>query len=390
MDQPEHPWWPQVLGLCAAATLALGLWAVGSGGLYSGDTWPDFLVIGAAALQCIAAFAAWAGRLPDGSWSWRLLRPRAWWFFLAELGALFVLSAAVPIETGVWPVGDSAQGFTMLLFLPALAVAITASARAGAEQRREMAQWPPPPADDVWAPAIGVVRVQLLRPWWRPVRAHLEISRDGVELVASGLFAGAAVWSIPRHVIAVVDPARSEAREATETADPFEPPFVTLEAFVVPEVRLGSWFAEPNVTLLFTEPQPMPLLSWRGRSVVEGAGALNLRGDGLMVDGVAVRVEDPGRTVYLMKALQLAVVDDPDAFVRRHRDVTHDPDVVRRTARNVWLRSGLEVLGAVVGLGLVVAGSLTDDGRYTIALLALIGVELAVHFAPPWFRRRPK
>ncbi|MGV1029570.1 MAG: hypothetical protein ACOYBU_13790, partial [Dermatophilaceae bacterium] len=61
----------------SAILLATGLYAVGAGELYSGSTWPDYLVIGLAALLSVAGFVVWGLRAADGGRSWAQLRNRA-------------------------------------------------------------------------------------------------------------------------------------------------------------------------------------------------------------------------------------------------------------------------------------------------------------------------
>jgi hypothetical protein len=84
----------------------------------------------AASVIIMSAVVDVAARDAQGAWSWSTLRGRA----LAGCGLAFVLlivlSVIVPVETGVWAVGDSAQGFSMFTSVESVAVALTAAVKA--------------------------------------------------------------------------------------------------------------------------------------------------------------------------------------------------------------------------------------------------------------------
>jgi hypothetical protein len=102
--------WGALLFALSCAVLAFGLYAVGPGGLYMGDSLPDYAVIGLAAAVALTGFARWAALGSGAPWDWKALRGWSWLATGASAVVLVLVSIIVPIETGITRVGDSVHG----------------------------------------------------------------------------------------------------------------------------------------------------------------------------------------------------------------------------------------------------------------------------------------
>ena len=118
--------------------LLIGVFAVGPIGWYRGETWPDYLVIGAAASMAIGAYTLDRRRRDPGRSLWPTLARAA----AVSSGIGFVTAAlliiAKPAGLGDWgPSWDSAQGFGYMGFVIGLPLTLVSLVGWGVSARRK-------------------------------------------------------------------------------------------------------------------------------------------------------------------------------------------------------------------------------------------------------------
>ncbi|MFM6849119.1 MAG: hypothetical protein ACKOVB_08435 [Terrabacter sp.] len=375
-----------VLFVAGVLVLVFGLYAVGSGRIYRGDTWPDFLTIFAASLLVARALVVVAGRGPDGEWSWRTLRPRASGGCALAFVLLLVLSVAVPAETGVWPVGDSAHGFSMFLFVESVVVVVTCAVKAPGRVGVTSLSGPPAVGG---AHLSDAARIALRR--WRLFSrdTYVDVDRTGLMLVVPRVFGGLRAWFVPMSAVAVLlEPAADGGREhGGRDDDEDAEEWVTSHEFRVPYLSTTSPWAPPNIVLFFTLPQRLPRIRWAARRDLEMPLFEARSGESLLVDGVELRAVDPDAAREVLLANGAQRISDPEAFVKRHRDVVRDPEQVR-VALHRRRREGLLFgLTGVASVGLFIALHVTDDDRFGVAFFAVVGLGLLLEWASRRSRR---
>ncbi|NUR17261.1 MAG: hypothetical protein HOQ13_13255 [Dermatophilaceae bacterium] len=375
---------PFALFVAGVLVLLFGLYAVGSGRIYSGDTWPDFLTIFAASLLVARALLVVAARGADGEWSWRTLRPRAFVGCALAFILLLVMSVVVPAETGVWPVGDSAHGFSLFLFVESVVVAVTCAVKAPGRAGVTSLSGHPVAGARNEPPAARIA----LRRWRLFSRdTYVDVDRTGVTLVVPRVFGGRRGWFVPMGAVGVLlEPAVPDAGWEDAEVDEDAEEWVTREEFRTPYLSTTSPWAPPNLVLFFTLPQPLPPIRWSARrdldiSVFEGRSA-----EGFLVDGVELRAVDPGAAREVLLANGAQGIDDPEAFVKRHRDVVRDPEQVRAAVARSRREGLLFGITGVASVALFVAFHVTDDDRYGLAFFAVLGLGLLLE----WLSRRPR
>lgn len=384
---PVSPRQVSAIGLLLGGgfVFALGLFAVGPGHLYRGDTWPDYLTILAASLIVFAGLVALAARDAAGAWSWRRLRRRAFIGCGVSFVLLIVMSAIVPVEAGVWAVGDSAQGFSMFAFLESVGVAIVAAVKT--PRRRADPFFTGDPAAAYGMGGFGTTRIPLRRYRFLSRESYVDVHPTGVTLAVPRVFGGTQQWFVPMSAVAVVLP--EPLGTTGDEPDPAEDePWVTREEFRTPYLSTTSPYAGPNLTLLFTVRQRIPPIRWfAGRDL--DISALATRSEaGYLVDGVELRVVDPDFARRALLARGAQGVSDEDAFVQRHRDVVRDPEQVRAVTADARRSFILMVVSGVATVGFFILFQVTDDDRYVIGL----GAVLVLGWLLEWVsarRRRP-
>lgn len=365
---------PVGLFLVGVGAFALGLFAVGPGHLYRGDTWPDYLAMLAASVCILAAVVEWAGRDRAGSWSWLKLRGPSFLACGLAFVLLVVLSAIVPVEPGVWPEGDSAQGFSMFAFLGSLAVAIAATVKAprsvGVTQLAGDSS-----LQGMRSP--GAVRIALRRYPFLSRESYVDVDGTGASLVVPRVFGGGRRWFIPIGAIGVVVPDQDAAAD-DEPASSGDGEWVTRHEFRVPYLSTTSPFAPPNLTLLFTVPQRIPPIRWFAGRDLDISPRATRNEAGFTVDGVEVRAVDPETAEQALLARGAQGVTDPDSFVQRHRDVVRDREEVRAVVGRARRSFLLTAFSGIATLALFIAFKTTDDDRYGIGLVAVLFVSSLV------------
>lgn len=94
----------------------------------------------------------------------------------------------------------------------------------------------------------------------------------------------------------------------------------------------------------------------------------------MALDGVELRVVDPGGAVRVLLAKGVQGIDDPDEFVQRHRQVVRDPHQVRAQVARERRTVGREAVMTVAFIAAAIAFKVTDDERYAIAGLGVVAV----------------
>jgi hypothetical protein len=385
-DGPAFPFSPRqaaavVLLLVGLGVFAVGLFAVGPGRFYLGDTWPDFLVILAASLLIVTPIVDLAARDALGTWSWRTLRRRSVVGLGLAFVLLFVLSASVPAETGISPVGDSAQGLSMYTFAESLLVTLVAVVKSPRGRGVTPLAWD---AFTARADAAGPRSRIELRRWPLVSRdSYVEVDRVGATFVIPRLFGGRRAWFVPMSTIGVELPGPSGPNRSPDPLADEE--WVTREEFRVPYLSTTSAFAPPNLTLLFTVSHRIAPIRRFADADLGLSGSATRSAEGVMVDGVELRVVDPEAARQALIASGAQAVTDRDAFVKHHRDVLHDPEKVRAITSAARWWPVQAVVSLVLMVGLLIAFKVTDDGRYGLGLAAVFGVSALID---RWMRRR--
>ncbi|MDQ2757644.1 MAG: hypothetical protein M3Y71_13965 [Actinomycetota bacterium] len=359
---------PVGLLLLGVSALALGLFAVGPGHLYRGDTWPDYLAMLAASVVLLAAFVDGVSRDRAGTWSWRRLRGPSFALLGLAVILLAALSAVVPVESGVWAEGDSALGFSMFTFCGSVVLVVAATVKAPRSPHVSQLTWDPAV---MGARSAGVVRIALRRYRFLSRRSYVDVDLTGATLVVPRVFGGRRAWFVPMQAVGVVLPDQVVA--ADKGSDDAED-WVTRQEFRVPYLSTTTPFAAPNLTVLFTHPQPIPPLRWFAGRDLDISPLATRRASGPRVDGVELRVVEPEAAIRAFLANGACGIGDPDAFVQRHRDIERDPERVRAVVTGERQSFLLMVLSGMGTLTLFVAFKVTDDERYGIGLSALLGI----------------
>lgn len=363
---------PVALLLAGVGVFVLGLFAVGSGHLYRGDTWPDYLAMLAASLLILSAVVEGAGRDRSGAWSWGRLRGTSFLACGLAFVLMMVLSATVPVEQGVWVEGGSVQGFSMFTFLGSLIVAIVAAVKApGGAGVTQLA----------WDPAVtgthggGARRIVLRRYRFLSRESYVDVDGSGGTLVVPRFFGGRRSWFIPIDTIGVVVPDRGGASEDHPDAadvDADDGEWVTRREFRTPYLSTTSPFAQPNLTMLFTVPQRIPPIRWFAGRNLDISPRDTRNEPGVLVDGVELRVVDPEAAAQVLFASGAQGISDPDSFVQRHRDIVRDPEQVRAVTADARRSFLLMVISGVAALALFITYKATEDERYGLGLFAVL------------------
>lgn len=370
---------PAALLVGGVGVLALGLYAVGPGRLYQGDTGPDYLAMLAASILVLTGFVEGAARDRAGAWSWRRLRGPSFVACGLALVLLVVVSAMLPDEAGAWPVGESAQGFLVFTFVGTLAVAIAAAAKASGGAG--VTQLTGDPAVGGLHSA-GAARIALRRYRLLSREAYVDVDAAGVTVVVPRVFGGGRSWFIPIEMVGVVLPDQEGIDGGPDPAGDDE--WVTEQEFRVPFLSMTSPLAGPNLTMLFTVPQRIPPIPWFAARDLGISSSATRKEPGVMVDGVQLRVVDPEAATQALLAHGAQGIADPGEFVQQHRDVVRDPDQVRAAVADERRLTFVTVVSGVAAVALFIAVMVTDDDRYGVALVAV----LVVSWVLEWVLRR--
>ncbi len=376
--------------LASALVLGFGLYAVGPGDLYTGSTWPDYLVIGGAALLSVTGFVAWAVRAADGGWSWVLLRNRA------TVGCVTALAAALvatwlrpPRDSSVFAVADSFLGYLQLLVAGLLCVAAAGAVFS-------MMSLSPNEGASVDQAAVvrryGVDRILLRHYRVFPREPAVDVDEAGLTIRVPAIFGPARPWRIPMAVVGVFDPELadddedwSETDAEEQTDEPPGPDWMTADEFVVPFLPTTSVMASPNLLLLFTVPQRIPPLRWAVMGQLGLSVRASRRDPGVRVDGVQLRAVDPVAAVQTLLAHGAGRIPDPDEFIQQHRQIVVDPaHVAREFALQRRVSRWSAPLGVIAFLCFPAWLFWHDDRLVVVAVLASAVAALL----PRWLRRR--
>lgn len=171
----------------------------------------------------------------------------------------------------------------------------------------------------------------------------VEIDGQHLKLRLPGILGGKRLWCLSaRDVGVVIDAEDESAGDAVEWA--FESPIS------VPYAATSSNNARPNVQLLFVTPQRIPALRLFGAQTIGLPYWESRRDNGVRVDGLDLRAERPEELSRALIAAGAEEVRRPELWLRQHRAVTTDPELVTvaraNDRRNRWV--GGVVLALVV------------------------------------------
>jgi hypothetical protein len=335
----------------------------------------------AASALVVAGVVDWAARRGDGVWSWRQLRGRSAWLCAVALILLVVMSVVDPVETGVWPEGDSAQGFSMFTFVESLGIAIVAALCAPSDLGVTQLGWDSLSDGELVQPRL---RIALRRFRLLSRASYVDVDRSGATLVIPRVFGRRGRWFIPLDVIGVVVPDHGAAIEKVVLRGTTNGEWVTRTEFHVPYVATTSPLTAPNLVLLFTVPQRvLPIRFFAGRDL--DLSWRQTRGqDGVGVDGVALRAVDPEAARLALLGQGARVVADPDAFVEQYREVVRDPAEVRRIVAGKRRSAILLGCFGVAAFAMLIAFKATEDYRYAIGMAATVFLSWVLE----WTHRR--
>lgn len=362
---------PLALLVASVGVFVFGLFAVGAGHLYRGDTWPDYLAMLAASLLILAALVEGDARDRSGAWSWGRLRGSSFLACGLAFVLMLVLSAGVPVEQGVWVEGDSAQGFSVFTFLGSLIVALVAAVKSRGAGVAQLA----------WDPAVtgiqggGTKRIVLRRYRFLSRKSYVDVDGTGATIVVPRVFRGRRSWFIPIETIGVVLPDEDAAIEEQPDGADFDADdgeWMTRQEFRTPYLSTTSPFAQPNLTMFFTVPQRIPPIRWSAGGNLDVSPRATRNLPGVLVDGVQLRVVDPETARQVLLASGAQGIADPDSFVQRHRDIVRDPEQVRAVIADARRSFLLLAISGVAALALFITYKATDDERYGFGVAAVL------------------
>jgi len=376
------------------SVLAFGLYAVTPVGLYAPDTWPDYTVIAVASVLTVA-----------GTASLLLSRRRGWRaLFLGSLVLVGVCILGSVVAKGVvdrsidtWRgVAGSAQGFLAVSLGCWVLAALVGLVGATVEQIRHRGR------------SRRGVQIPLAElPWESAVLGgEPAITVDGPDLVLQlPRLLRDGELRIPASAVAVVGPlpplsARLEASDA-DADDDWDDDWkddwdddadargwVAARPVVLPYLASGPAILPPNLTLVLRTPRRMPQLRWLAHGKVTDVSVRDSRSlAGVLVDGLRLRAVDPSGAVWALALAGVPIVDDEDAFIEQHRELTTDPRVIQRrqaleTAETAWQLGG----SALFVIGMAVW---TVTRSYPWVILAGVGA-LSARLVPRWHSRRAR
>jgi hypothetical protein len=127
---------------------------------------------------------------------------------------------------------------------------------------------------------------------WRPIRlrsvfqpfaSRVDLGPGTVELWLPVYFGRRRPFAIPMAAVAVADLRGALAGAPRGDFD--------VEALTIPYLSTSGQVGEPNLLLLFSEPQRLPRIGWRGLAGLPGVSVRQVnRPEGWYVDGVALQV----------------------------------------------------------------------------------------------------
>jgi hypothetical protein len=148
----------------------------------------------------------------------------------------------------------------------------------------------------------------------------VDVSSSGVRLHLPSFFGGQRDMTVAMDELAVVD-------AMVEVAPPDDSPAVYVTPLRLPYLATTTSNVSANVVLLFATPQRLPRLRWGG-SMTSGLGRAGRSVDGVLVDGVRLRAQEPRAAIDAIAGAGAARVGDADAWLRTHRETTRDPAAV--------------------------------------------------------------
>jgi hypothetical protein len=229
----------------------------------------------------------------------------------------------------------------------------------------------------------NAVSVRVLLRHYRLLSRQPYIELDGpvMRLRLPSIFGGRKVWNLNVADVAVVD---IEPSGSDDTGDDW----VFEEPVNIPFAATTSPNVNPNLELLFKTPQRIPSLRVLGAQTIGLPYFQSRRAAGVHIDGLDLRAEDPVAAVGTLAAAGMERVDRTGAWLRRHRDVTQDPALMKvaeaNDQRQRWVGAVVMVVFALLVALRIFGDSISDNWA-----MGAVGLALMVAFGlPVWARRR--
>jgi hypothetical protein len=199
-----------------------------------------------------------------------------------------------------------------------------------------------------------------LRSVFQPFASRVDLGPGTVELWLPVYFGRRRPFAIPMAAVAVAD-LRGAVADATRGV-------FDAAALTIPYLSTSGQVGEPNLLLLFSEPQRVPRIGWRGWAGLPGVSVRQVnRPEGWYVDGVALQVRgEVADAVAALVAAGAEEIGSLDSWAARTRTDRVSPEGVasRQRAREEAEAAyqAIEpavVRGALFGLAGVTAGAAT-------------------------------
>jgi hypothetical protein len=227
---------------------------------------------------------------------------------------------------------------------------------------------------------------------WRPIRlrsvfqpfaSRIDLGPGTVELWLPVYFGRRRPFAIPMAAVGVAD-LRGSVADATRGV-------FDEAALAVPYLSTSGQVGDPNLLLVFSEPQRVPRIGWRGFAGFPGVPVRQVnRPEGYYVDGVALQVRgDVADAVAALVAAGAEQIDSLDSWAARTRPDQVSPEGVASRQR-AWEEAEAAyqaiqpaaVRGALFGLAGVITGAATWTALAVVfelqAFLVAIGAGLLI------------
>lgn len=225
--------------------------------------------------------------------------------------------------------------------------------------------------------------IRLRAYWFVPRKPSLTIDRDAMVLRLPAWF-GRHRWRIPLAEAALL-PELVEGEERTSDA-------FFVRGIEIPYLFTTGPITEPNIGLLFREPQRVPpvrLVVAQRYLPIGWLGSRSARGE--VLDGVDLRAQDPVAAREVLAAHGVGAADQPLEWLAAHREVTEDPALIEATQaqlrRATWA-ARTALLGYALAFALLMVGPDPLTAPWVVLLVAVLAATVAVRERVRWWHPR--
>jgi hypothetical protein len=205
--------------------------------------------------------------------------------------------------------------------------------------------------------AVGWSPVRL-RSVFQPFASRIDLGPGTVELWLPVYFGRRRPFAVPLVAVAVA--------ELHGAVDDAPRGVFDAAALTIPYLSTSGQVGEPNLLLLFAEPQQLPRIGWRGWAGLPGVPVRQVNGPaGWYVDGVALQVrDDVAHAVAALVDAGAEEIDSLDSWAARNRPDRVSPEgVASRRRAEEEARTAYDAIqpavvrGALFGFAGVIAGA---------------------------------